>query len=386
MVKFSLNSMHLFLLIIFSLLSTNQTIYAANKGKPTPPDIKATGYILVDFNSGQVLLEKNADQKMEPASLTKMMSAYVVFSEIKKGDVSLSDMTTISKKAWRMKGSRMFLEAGKRVSVEELIKGMVVQSGNDATIALAEHVAGSEEDFVIMMNEYAKQMGLIDTHFYNSTGLPHSDHYTTPRDMATLGKSIISDFPNHYRTFSIKVYKYNKIEQKNRNRLLWSNKYVDGIKTGHTESAGYCLVASAMRGKMRLISVVLGTKSKKARERESHKLITYGFRFYETHKLYAAKEPLTNVRIWKGQSQVLPLGLTEDLFITIPKGEYKNLDASMSINAEIVAPVSEGNTYGTVNITLGSKNYAVRKLIALTDIPAGSFIQNIIDTIKLAFK
>jgi len=386
MVKFSSNAIRFFLLVIFCSSFTSHTIYAAKKGKPTAPDIQAVGYILVDFNSGQVLLEKNADQRMEPASLTKMMSAYVVFSIIKSGDISLSDMITVSKRAWRMKGSRMFVEAGKRVSVEELLKGMVIQSGNDATIALAEHVAGSEEDFVIMMNAYASKLGLVDTHFYNSTGLPHSDHYSTPRDMATLGKSIIRDFPNHYRTFSIKVFKYNKIEQKNRNRLLWSNKYVDGIKTGHTESAGYCLVASAIRNNMRLISVVLGTKSKKARERESHKLITYGFRFYETHKLYAAKEPLTNVRIWKGQSKVLPLGLTEDLFITIPKGEYQNLDASMSINAEIVAPVGQGNTYGTVNITLGSKNYAVRKLIALTDIPAGSFIQNIIDTIKLAFK
>ncbi len=385
MVKFSLNSIQLFTLIVFSLLFSAHTVYAAKKGSPNPPDIQADGFILVDFNSGQVLLEKNANQRMEPASLTKMMTAYVIFTEIENENISFGDITTVSDKAWRMKGSRMFVEVGKRVSVEELLRGMLVQSGNDATIALAEHLAGSEEDFVILMNKYAKKLGLMDTHFRNSTGLPHPDHYSTPRDMAILGKSIIRDFPDHYRMFSIKVFKYNKIEQKNRNRLLWSNKYVDGIKTGHTESAGYCLVASALRDNMRLVSVVLGTKSKKARERESHKLITYGFRYYETYKLYTANEPLTTVRIWKGQSESLPLGLTEDLYITIPKGEYQNLDASMSINAEIIAPVGQGNTYGTVNIILGDKNYAVRKLTALTDIPAGSFIQGIIDTIKLAF-
>jgi len=386
MVKISFNSIHLFIIIIFSLFFHSHAVYAAKNSTPRPPDIKADGYILVDFNSGQVLLEKNADQRMEPASLTKMMTAYVVYSEIHKGNAGLSEMVKISNKAWRMKGSRMFVESGKKVSVEELLKGMIVQSGNDATIALAQHIAGSEEDFVIMMNEYAKILDLNDTHFYNSTGLPHRKHYSTPRDMSTLGKAIIRDFADDYRTFSIKVYKYNKIEQKNRNRLLWSNKYVDGIKTGHTDSAGFCLVASALRDNMRLISVVLGTKSKKARERESHKLLTFGFRFYETHKLYAANEPLSHVRIWKGQSKELPLGLTDDLFVTIPKGQYKNLDASMSINAEIIAPVGQGNTYGTVNITLGRKNYAVRKLIALTDIPTGSLFQTIIDTIELAFK
>ena len=386
MVKISFNSIHLFIIIIISLFFNSLEVYAAKNTTPRPPDIKADGYILVDFNSGQILLEKNPDQRMEPASLTKMMTAYVVYSEIQKGNAGLSEMVKISNKAWRMKGSRMFVESGKRVSVEELLKGMIVQSGNDATIALAEHIAGSEEDFVIMMNEYAKILGLNDTHFYNATGLPHRNHYSTPRDMSNLGRAIIRDFPDDYRAFSLKVYKYNKIEQKNRNRLLWSNKYVDGIKTGHTDSAGYCLVASALRDNMRLISVVLGTKSKKARERESHKLLTHGFRFYETHKLYTAKEPLSRVRIWKGQSKELPLGLIEDLFVTIPKGQYKNLDASMSINAEIIAPVGQGNTYGTVNITLGRKNYAVRKLIALTDIPTGSLFQTIIDTIELAFK
>jgi D-alanyl-D-alanine carboxypeptidase (penicillin-binding protein 5/6) len=351
---------------------------------PDPPAIDADGYFLMDFSSGQVLAERNADQRMEPASLTKMMVSYIVADELKAGAIKLEDKVTVSEKAWRMTGSRMFIEVGDKVSIGELQKGMIVQSGNDATIALAEHIAGSEKSFVALMNQHAQRMGLNDTHFANATGLPNPEHYSTPRDLALLGKALIRDYPEEYKLYSIKSFKYNKIKQNNRNLLLWKNEAVDGIKTGHTESAGYCLVASAMQDNMRLISVVLGTKSKKARATESNKLLNYGYRFYETHKLYGANQPLTKVRIWKGESEELPLGLNEDLYITIPKGQYKNLDASMSINAEIIAPAEKGRTYGTVNIVLGDKNYAVRKLIALDDVGPGTFWHTIVDSIKLA--
>ena len=351
---------------------------------PDPPAIDADGYFLLDYNSGQVLAERNADQRMEPASLTKMMVSYIVAEELKLGAITKEDMVTVSEKAWRMTGSRMFIEVGEKVSIGDLLKGMIVQSGNDATIALAEHIAGSEQSFVALMNQHAQRLGLNDTHFVDATGLPHPEHYSTPRDLALLGKALIRDFPEQYDLYSMKTFKYNKIEQHNRNTLLWKNEAVDGIKTGHTESAGYCLVASALQDNMRLISVVLGTKSKKARSTESNKLLNYGFRFYETHKLYEANQPLTTVRIWKGENDELPLGLNEDLYITIPKGQYKNLDASMSINAEIIAPAEKGRTYGTVNIMLGDKNYAVRKLIALSDVGPGTFWRNIVDSIKLA--
>jgi D-alanyl-D-alanine carboxypeptidase (penicillin-binding protein 5/6) len=351
---------------------------------PDPPAVDADGYFLLDYHSGQVLAERKADQRMEPASLTKMIVSYIVAEELKLGTIALEDEVKVSEKAWRMTGSRMFIEVGDKVSIDKLIKGMIVQSGNDATIALAEHIAGSEQSFVALMNQHAQRLGLNDTHFVNATGLPHPEHYSTPRDLALLGKALIRDHPEQYELYSMKSFKYNKIKQNNRNTLLWKNDAVDGIKTGHTESAGYCLVASALQNNMRLISVVLGTKSKKARATESNKLLNYGFRFYETYKLYGANQPLTNARIWKGESEELPLGLNEDLYITIPKGQYKNLDASMSINAEIIAPAEKGRTYGTVNIMLGDKNYAVRKLIALTDVGPGTFWRNIVDSIKLA--
>ncbi|MDH5327012.1 MAG: D-alanyl-D-alanine carboxypeptidase [Gammaproteobacteria bacterium] len=379
----NLNLIPIFFAGICVLLLSSQALLAAPL-VPNPPKVKAEGFILMDFNSDQVLVDKNADVRMEPASLTKIMSSYIISQQLKNGSISLTDNVTVSEKAWKMKGSRMFIEVGKKISVEDLLKGIIVQSGNDATIALAEFIAGSEESFVSLMNQTAEALGLSDTHFANATGLPHEQHYSTPRDLALLGKSLIRDFPEHYEWYSIKEYKFNNIKQKNRNTLLWKNDDVDGIKTGHTESAGYCLVASAKRKDMRLISVVLGTGSQDARSTESNKLLNYGFRFFETHRLYAANEALTNVRIWKGENEELPLGINEDLYITIPKGQYKNLDASMSINAEIIAPVVKGKVYGTVNIMLGKKNYAVRKLVALEDIEEGSLWKNLVDSFKLA--
>ena len=340
----------------------------------------------MDYDSGYIITSQNADERMEPASLTKMMSSYVISSELKKGTLALDEKVKISEKAWRMPGSRMFVEVGSSVTVEQLLRGMIIQSGNDATVALAQHVAGSEDAFASMMNQHAERLGMVNTHFVNSTGLPHADHYTTAHDLAILARALIRDFPEHYEWYSEREYKYNKIKQKNRNDLLWRDSSVDGIKTGHTESAGYCLVASAKRKNMRLISVVLGTHSEKARANESQKLLTYGFRFFETHRLYTAHEPLTTVRVWKGDTEQLPLGLNEDLYVTIPRGQYKNLDANMSINAEITAPVQDGQNLGTVNIRLGDQSYAERRLVALQAVQPGGFMHRLIDAVKLKFQ
>ena len=353
---------------------------------PATPKIKAKGYLLMDYDSGRVLAEKNADARMEPASLTKMLASYVVAYELAQGNIGLGDEVTVSEKAWRMPGSRMFIEVGKRVSVEDLMRGVIIQSGNDATVALAEYVAGSEDAFVSLMNQHAAELGMTDSHFVNSTGLPHEDHYTTPRDLARLARALIRDFPEHYEWYSEQQFTYNGIKQYNRNTLLGRNKDVDGIKTGHTESAGYCLVASAKRNGMRLISVVLGTNSKAARASESQKLLTYGFRFFETHRLYAANEPLSNARIWKGEQEELPLGLADDLYVTIPKGQYKKLDASMKIDARITAPVKAGQALGTVDIRLGDQRYASRKLVALASVEKGGLFGNLLDEVKLLFE
>lgn len=373
----------LFILVLFVTLSVS--IQAATL-IPATPKIKAKGYLLIDFNSGRVLAEKQSTQRMEPASLTKMLTSYVIASELASGNIHLDDKVRISEKAWRMQGSRMFIEVGKTVSVEALLKGMIIQSGNDATVALAEHVAGSEDAFVSLMNQHAAELGMLDSHFMNSTGLPHKNHYTTPRDLAKLAVALIRDFPEHYDWYSEKKFTYNKIKQYNRNRLLWRNKYVDGIKTGHTESAGYCLVASALRDNMRLISVVLGTHSDAARSSESQKLLTYGFRFFETHRLYKAHEPLTTARIWKGAQEELSLGLAEDLYLTIPKGQYKKLVANMNLDARITAPIKKDQAFGSVNVNLGDEQYASRKLVALSDIESGGLFSNLVDEVKLLFE
>jgi len=350
---------------------------------PVVPAINAKGHLLMDFHSGQILAEKNAGQRMEPASLTKMLTSYVVDAELAKGNIRLDSEVTISEKAWRMEGSRMFVEVGTKVSVEQLLKGMIVQSGNDATVALAEFVAGSEDAFVSLMNQHATELGMTNSHFMNSSGLPHKNHYTTPRDLATLAQALIRDFPEHYEWYAEKQFTYNNISQYNRNRLLWRNEYVDGIKTGHTDSAGYCLVASMLRDDMRLIAVVLGTNSEEARAEETQKLLGFGFRFFETHRLYAANEALTTARIWKGESEQLPLGLGQDLYLTIPRGQYKKLDAAMQIDTRIIAPAKKGDSFGSVNISLESQPVAQRKLVALTDVPPGSLWTKLVDEVKL---
>jgi len=374
--------------IVAGLLATLIPLSVATAAMPTPnvPEIAARGYLLQDFNSGQIIAEKNSHEQMEPASLTKLMTAHIVFSELRAGNLQLTTEVLVSEKAWRMKGSKMFIEVNKRVSVENLLKGMIIQSGNDASVALAEHVAGSEDAFASLMNHHADKLGMRNTNFVNSTGMPDSDHYTTVHDLALLTKALIREFPEYYKWYSIKEFTYNDIRQHNRNALLWRDKYVDGVKTGHTDSAGYCLISSALRDDMRLISIVLGTRSKEARAKESQKLLNYGFRFFETRKLYSANSQLTTSRIWKGASEQLALGLAEDLYITIPRGRYDKLDASMKIDTQIIAPVAKGSSHGTVDISLEGSGIVERPLVALQAVEEGSMFQRLSDEFSLFFE
>jgi D-alanyl-D-alanine carboxypeptidase (penicillin-binding protein 5/6) len=374
----------LFSALIVAMISFN-AVADASLSVPPPP-IAARAYVLLDFDSGQTLANFKADERMEPASLTKLMTSYVIYKEMRAGRIKLSDMAPISEHAWRMQGSRSFVPVGNRVSVEDLLKGMIVQSGNDATVALAEYVGGSEAVFVSMMNQEAKELGLTGTHYTDSTGMPNPDHYTTARDLATLTRAIIRDYPEHYQLFSMKEFTYNGIAQKNRNRLLWRDRSVDGVKTGHTDSAGYCLVASALQNGMRIISVVLGTDSEEARAEESEKLLGYGFRFFETHRLYGGGKALSNLRVWKGASENLSLGLRQDLFLTIPRGQYDKLKAEMKIRQPIIAPVTKGAVYGNLNVSLNGQALADKPLVALQGVEEGGMFQRTIDSIRLWFK
>ena len=342
---------------------------------PAPPQVAAKNYLLIDFNSGRILAEKNSDVQVEPASITKLMTAYVIYNELEAGRLKMDELVTISEKAWRMGGSRMYVEVDSKVSVESLLKGLIVQSGNDASVALAEYIAGSESAFVSMMNQYAADLGMTNTNYVNSTGWPHSGHLTTARDITTLSAAIIREFPDHYKWYSEKDYKYNNIKQYNRNKLLWRDNSVDGLKTGHTDSAGYCLVSSAKRSDMRLISVVLGTKSEKARSDVSRSLLNYGFRFYETHKLYSAGEALHQSRIWRGEVDQVSLGISSDLHITIPRGSYKRLKPSMDIDTKIEAPVEKGSQLGVVRIILNKKELSTTPLVALESVEEGNIFQ-----------
>ncbi|MEE9342338.1 MAG: D-alanyl-D-alanine carboxypeptidase family protein [Gammaproteobacteria bacterium] len=373
-----------YLLVLFaSLLSTTSF---AEPPVPGAPDIAAKAYLIQDFDSGQIIAEKNADERMEPASITKLMSMHVIFNEIRRGTLTLSDSVRISKKAWQMEGSRMFVKVGTTVPVADLIKGVIIQSGNDATVALAEKIAGTESNFASLMNHHAAELGMSNSHFMNSTGLPDKEHYMSARDIATLSRALIAEFPEYYKWYSEREFRYNDITQYNRNLLLGRDKSVDGIKTGHTKSAGYCLVTSALRDKMRLITVVLGTESKEARANTSQALLDYGFRFFETHKLYDAGKQLTTTRVWKGRNKEVSLGLDETLYITIPRGQYDKLDASMQIAEQIMAPVDAGTMLGTVSIKLGDEVLSERPLTALTAIPQGAIWQRLFDSALLYFQ
>lgn len=353
---------------------------------PAPPSIAAKGFLLVDFDSQHVIAESNADARLEPASLTKILTAYIVFQEINAGNIALDDLVTVSEKAWRMKGSRTFIEVGKKIPVETLLRGMIVQSGNDATVALAEHIAGSEDVFASYMNQRAADLGMMSSHFVNATGLPHPDHFTTARDLATLARAMIRDFPNFYQWYSQKQFTFNDITQKNRNRLLWQDATVDGLKTGHTDAAGYCLVASAKRGNMRLISILLGAKGETSRANETKKLLNYGFSFYETHLLYKPFEPIQQVRIWKGDSEQLQTGLPHELYITIPRGHAENVVVSAKLPDIITAPKTKGEELGFVQITLDNELITEQTLISLQDVAEGGLFDRMMDEIKLMFE
>jgi D-alanyl-D-alanine carboxypeptidase (penicillin-binding protein 5/6) len=375
---------HLIRLVsLFLLLGVAQ---AMPSPVPPAPTIAAKGYVLQDFHSGNVLAEKNADSRLEPASLTKLMTAYTVFHELRTGNIRIDDMAPISQKAWRTPGSRMFVQVDTRVKVEDLLRGMIIQSGNDASVALAEYVAGGEDAFSALMNQHAHTLGLIGSHFVNATGLPHPDHYSTARDMARLSAAIIREYPEYYAYYSEKNYTYNSITQYNRNKLLWTDTTVDGMKTGHTDSAGYCLVSSAKRGDMRLMAVVLGTGSEDARAQESLKLLNYGFRFFETHLLYSANKPLKTMRVWKGDAENLPLGLTEDVYVTVPRGQYEKLSASMTVERVIEAPARKGQRFGTVNLRVGEDALAEQPLVALQDVAEGGLWRRMVDEVRLLFE
>jgi D-alanyl-D-alanine carboxypeptidase (penicillin-binding protein 5/6) len=353
---------------------------------PAPPSVDARAYLLKDFHTGYVIVEKNADERVEPASLTKLMTAYLVFKELRAGHIALDDQVTVSEKAWRTKGSRMFIEVGTRVSVEELLKGMIIQSGNDASVALAEYVAGDEATFAIMMNREAKALGMTQTHYVNSMGMPHPDHYSSARDVATIASALIRDFPDFYVWYSQKEYTYGGITQHNRNRLLWRDDHVDGVKTGYTEAAGYCLASSAERDGMRLISVVLGTDGPRARVNISQTLLNYGFRFFDTRKLYRGGEPLTTTRIWKGAAAELGLGLARDLYVTIPRGHGEQLSAAVELDPQIFAPVEKGQSLGSVEVKLDDQVLTQAPLVALSQVPEGSIWRQLVDSALLLFQ
>ena len=350
---------------------------------PKSPDINARAWVLQDFDSGRVIAENNPEIRLEPASLTKMLTVYVAFSELKEGNIALEDMVRVSEKAWKTTGSRMFIEVDKQVSVQDLLMGVIVQSGNDAAVALSEYIAGDQASFAGLMNQYAKRLGMNGSNFVNSTGLPADDHYTTAADLAKLSIGLIRDFPTLYAWHAIRKFTFNGIEQPNRNKLLWRDESVDGIKTGYTSSAGYCLVVSAKRANMRLVSVLLGSQSVKSRAEQTQTLINYGFRFYESHRLYAAGDSLTSVRLWKGEKTALSIGLRHDLHITVPRGQYDSLEAVLEIDANIVAPVVSGEKKGKVTLKLGNEMLYERPLVALESVAQGSLWQRMTDHIRL---
>ena len=352
---------------------------------PAPPQLAASSWILMDANSGRILAEHNADERLPPASLTKLMTAYLVERELDRGTINLTDMVNISENAWRTSGSKMFIEVGDRVSVDNLLHGIIIVSGNDASVAMAEHLAGGEAPFADLMNQHATRLGMNDTHFMNATGLPHENHYSTAHDMARLSRYIINDYPEHYAIYSQRNFSFAGIDQPNRNRLLWRDPTVDGLKTGWTTEAGYCLVASAQRDGMRLISVVMGTSSEEARAQESQKLLSYGFRFYETMKLYERGAVLATPRVWGGDINELRVGVDEEVFMTLPRNRNEELRARLNLDADIQAPVAVGDDVGTLEVYLGEEMVGERQLVALENIEEGGLFKRLFDQVQRFF-
>lgn len=352
---------------------------------PKPPSLQATAYILMDANSGQILVKKNADKRIPPASLTKMMTSYVAVHEIIMGNIEKDDKVLVSVNAWKRGGSRMFIREGTEVSIMDLLRGVIIQSGNDASVAIAEHIAGSEETFAGLMNQYSQRFGLANTNFMNATGLPDKNHYSSAKDLAVLARHIIQDHPDYYGLYAEKYFKYNGIRQPNRNKLLWRNPSVDGLKTGHTEEAGFCLTASAKKEGMRLIAVVMGAKSTGSRAVEAQKLFNYGFRFYETHELYKVGDKLQTVDIWKGKQDTLDVVLEEAVSLTLPRGAKEKLKAKIKIDKYITAPVKEGQKIGQLSIELNGEVMSSKDLVAKNAIAESGFFSRLWDGILMFF-
>jgi D-alanyl-D-alanine carboxypeptidase (penicillin-binding protein 5/6) len=352
---------------------------------PSAPQLAVESYILIDATTGKILVDHNAQVRLPPASLTKIMTSYVIASEIEQGRISLSDLVPVSVNAWRMEGSRMFIQEGTQVSVEDLLRGIIIQSGNDASVAMAEFIAGSEQTFAEMMNELAEWLGMHNSQFRNATGLPDEAHYTTAADLAILTSALIQRYPQHYKTYQEKYFTYNDIRQANRNSLLFRDETVDGVKTGHTKAAGYCLVTSSQQKGMRLISVVMGASSERSRASETQKLLTYGFRFYETVSLYKAQDNLRKVRVWGGLHESIQLGIEEDLAITIPRGQRDQLTASIQVDPIIRAPLTRGQALGTLTLTLEGEILSETRVLALNDVAEAGFFGWVWDELILIF-
>jgi D-alanyl-D-alanine carboxypeptidase (penicillin-binding protein 5/6) len=362
----------------------------AEQAMPAAPQLAAKSYVLLDAATGKILVENNGDQRLPPASLTKLMTAYIATLEIRKGKIGEQDMVPISEHAWRTGGaasggSTMFLPLNSEAKVDDLLHGVIIQSGNDASIALAEYIAGSEDAFADMMNETAARLGMNNSHFMNATGLPHPEHYSSAHDMAILARAIINEDQEHYAIYAQKEFIWNNIKQGNRNLLLWRDKTVDGLKTGHTAEAGYCLVASAVRDGARMITSVFGTASESARAAETQKLLTYGFRFFESRTFYKKGVELAQSQVWKGIENQVKAGLAEDLSLTLPKGQLDKLQAGMVLNSQLVAPIAQGDVIGKVEVKLGENVVHTADLIALNAVEEGGFFRRLWDSVRLFF-
>ncbi|MBN7771550.1 D-alanyl-D-alanine carboxypeptidase [Marinobacter daepoensis] len=373
------------LILVFSLALMIGQASAQSVLIPSPPQIAGSSWVLMDPLSGRVIMEHNSRERLPPASLTKMMTAYIVERELDEGRIAMSDMAPISVKAWRTEGSRTFVQEGTSVSVEDLLKGVIIQSGNDASVALAEFIAGSEGAFVDIMNQQAQLLGMNDTHFENATGLPSGNHYSTAYDLAILAQAIIQDYPENYPLYAQKHFTYNNIRQPNRNSLLWRDDSVDGLKTGHTDEAGYCLVASAQRGETRLIATVMGTTNSESRAQEVQKMLNYGFRYYETERLFRAGQELMTSKVWGGQADSISVGMPEDIYVTIPRGARDKLESVIDLDSVIKAPIKVGDELGRVRVVMDGQTLVDEPVLALTDVQEGGVFKRIWDAIKLFF-
>jgi len=365
--------------MLFSALSQAQIL-------PQAPTIAGKSWLLLDYSTGQALASYNPDERVEPASLTKLMTAYVVLGALREKKIAPTQAVPVSERAWKAPGSRMFIEPKRPVTVDELLHGLVIQSGNDACIALAEAVAGSEEAFAQLMNREAQRLGLKNTHFANATGLPDPQHYSTARDLGALAAALIRDYPEHYPLYAQREYTYNRITQANRNRLLWLDPAVDGVKTGHTESAGYCLVASAKRGPRRLVSVVMGTASESLRAQESQKLLNFGFQYFDAVKLYAKEQAVSQLKVWKGAQNSVKAGFLDDFTLSLPKGMAEKVKASLASNQPLMAPVQKGQRIATLQLTLDDKPYGEYAVVALETVPVAGLFGRAWDTMRLWFQ